>query len=263
MDCSLLASLSMDFPGKNIGVGCHFLLQGIFPTQGSNPRISCIAGGFFTTEPQGKPSKSHTTGQMAEPQKVWSIFAFLNSCRISLTPSSPLQHVMLIFLQSISLSHYFLNPLTTTDILRTDSFLGEYRSPSRTYRKSSRGTNTLLEEWWLVPAPERKSKWWTQFSHHDLYMVAKSEAGGQSPGFFQRMKIVRLRLKLLGSVVSTPSLAILWHARFNEGLLNKRRMLLRRSWTHHKSWDIEEWLWGWVTVKSTGALQLQVWSLDQ
>ena len=26
-----------DFPGKNTGVGCHFLLQGIFPTQGQNP----------------------------------------------------------------------------------------------------------------------------------------------------------------------------------------------------------------------------------
>ena len=25
-----------DFPGKNTGVACHFLLQGIFPTQGSN-----------------------------------------------------------------------------------------------------------------------------------------------------------------------------------------------------------------------------------
>ena len=25
-----------DFPGTNIGVGCHFLLQGIFPTQGSS-----------------------------------------------------------------------------------------------------------------------------------------------------------------------------------------------------------------------------------
>ena len=25
-----------DFPGKNIGVGCHFLLQGIFLIQGSN-----------------------------------------------------------------------------------------------------------------------------------------------------------------------------------------------------------------------------------
>ena len=28
-----------DFPGKNTGVGCHFLLQGIFTTQGSNPRL--------------------------------------------------------------------------------------------------------------------------------------------------------------------------------------------------------------------------------
>ena len=26
-----------DSPGKNTGVGCHFLLQGIFLTQGSNP----------------------------------------------------------------------------------------------------------------------------------------------------------------------------------------------------------------------------------
>ena len=28
-------------PGKNTGVGCHFLLQGIFPTQGSNLRLLC------------------------------------------------------------------------------------------------------------------------------------------------------------------------------------------------------------------------------
>ena len=28
-----------DFPGKNIGVDCHFLLQGIFPTQGLNPHF--------------------------------------------------------------------------------------------------------------------------------------------------------------------------------------------------------------------------------
>ena len=30
------APLSMDSPGKNTGVGCHALLQGIFLTQGSN-----------------------------------------------------------------------------------------------------------------------------------------------------------------------------------------------------------------------------------
>ena len=33
------ASLSMRFSGKSTGVGCHFLLQGIFPTQGSNPGL--------------------------------------------------------------------------------------------------------------------------------------------------------------------------------------------------------------------------------
>ena len=29
-----------DFPGKNTGVSCHFLLKGIFLTQGSNLRLS-------------------------------------------------------------------------------------------------------------------------------------------------------------------------------------------------------------------------------
>ena len=81
------APLSMGFPSKNTGVGCHALLQGIFPTQGFTPglphcrrilyhlshqestrilewvaypfsrasfqlrnqtRVSCIAGVFFT-----------------------------------------------------------------------------------------------------------------------------------------------------------------------------------------------------------------------
>ena len=31
-----------DFPGKNTGVGCHALLQGIFLTQGLNPHLLCI-----------------------------------------------------------------------------------------------------------------------------------------------------------------------------------------------------------------------------
>ena len=88
MDCSPPgSSVHGDSPGKNTGVGCHALLQGIIPTQGSNPglwhcrqilyhlshqgsprilewvaypfcrgssqtrnrtRVSCITGGFFT-----------------------------------------------------------------------------------------------------------------------------------------------------------------------------------------------------------------------
>ena len=39
MDCSLLGSSVHGIPGKNTGVGCHALLQGIFPTQGSNPYL--------------------------------------------------------------------------------------------------------------------------------------------------------------------------------------------------------------------------------
>ena len=31
-----------DSPGKNTGVGCHFLLQGIFPTQGLIPCLLCL-----------------------------------------------------------------------------------------------------------------------------------------------------------------------------------------------------------------------------
>ena len=33
------SSVHRTFPGKNIGVGCHFLVQGIFLTQGSNPYL--------------------------------------------------------------------------------------------------------------------------------------------------------------------------------------------------------------------------------
>ena len=36
------APLSMGFPGKNTGEGCHFLLQGIFLTQGSNLHLPCL-----------------------------------------------------------------------------------------------------------------------------------------------------------------------------------------------------------------------------
>ena len=43
---------------SNTGVGCHALLQGIFPTQGSNSNLFCLLNwhGFFTTESSGKPN---------------------------------------------------------------------------------------------------------------------------------------------------------------------------------------------------------------
>ena len=58
MDCSLPgSSVHGDSPGKNTGVGCHFLFQGIFPTQESNQHLLCLLHwqvGSLPLEPPGK-----------------------------------------------------------------------------------------------------------------------------------------------------------------------------------------------------------------
>ena len=48
-----------DSPGKNTGVGCHALLWGIFPAQGSNPSLLCLLHwqvGSLLLGQLGKPS---------------------------------------------------------------------------------------------------------------------------------------------------------------------------------------------------------------
>ena len=63
-----------DAPGKNTGLGCHALLQGIFPTQGSSrprdlpdpgikpvfPTSSALQADSLSTEPPGKPLSRST-----------------------------------------------------------------------------------------------------------------------------------------------------------------------------------------------------------
>ena len=44
-----------DFPGKNTRVGCHFLLQGIFLTQGSNPCLLHWQADSLPLSHQGSP----------------------------------------------------------------------------------------------------------------------------------------------------------------------------------------------------------------
>ena len=53
MNCRLLGI----FPDKNTGVACHFLPQGISPTQGSNPHFLCLLHwlvGYLPLAPPGK-----------------------------------------------------------------------------------------------------------------------------------------------------------------------------------------------------------------
>ena len=42
-----------DFPGNSTGVYCHFLLQGIFPTQGSNPGLPHCRKTLYRLSHQG------------------------------------------------------------------------------------------------------------------------------------------------------------------------------------------------------------------
>ena len=59
MDCSPPgASVPGDSPGKSTGMGCHALLQGIFPAQGSNLRFLRLLhwqAGSSPLVPPGKP----------------------------------------------------------------------------------------------------------------------------------------------------------------------------------------------------------------
>ena len=51
-------------PGQNTGVGSLSLLQGIFPTQGSNPesRSSTLQADSLPAEPQGQPKNTRVGG---------------------------------------------------------------------------------------------------------------------------------------------------------------------------------------------------------
>ena len=63
-----------DSPGKNTGAGCHFLLQGIFLTPGIEPMSPvspALAGGFFTTEPPGKPASNLLVSYYWLKQVTW------------------------------------------------------------------------------------------------------------------------------------------------------------------------------------------------
>ena len=52
---------SMGFPGTNTGMGCHFLLWGIFPAQRSNPYLFMSPAGSLPLAPPGKPQTKSKT----------------------------------------------------------------------------------------------------------------------------------------------------------------------------------------------------------
>ena len=69
-------SMGILSPGKNIGVGCHALLQGIFPTQGSNPGLLHCRWILYRLSHQGDPSniskQRQSNYQEAKGNPTWN-----------------------------------------------------------------------------------------------------------------------------------------------------------------------------------------------
>ena len=106
------SSVHGDSPGKNTGVGCHALLQRIFPTQGSNPGFRHCRQILYCLSHQG--SSFIVKGFLWEilshqALKIFSIsFTVTTSLFSLLSISEPLIDLHCIFTRYISCLLHFL-----------------------------------------------------------------------------------------------------------------------------------------------------------
>ena len=111
-----------DSPGKNTGVGCHVLLQGIFPTQGSNPGLLHCRQTLYPLSHQGSQTKIMDLRTLQTPyfipigcvncSSVWitSWFASVRNCQILISPVGymvrTVSHLQSLPFVSAQLSNY-------------------------------------------------------------------------------------------------------------------------------------------------------------
>ena len=97
-----------DFPGKNTGVGCHFLFQEIFPTQGLNPGLPHCRQTLYPLSHQRSPRPQ---GELTTDFEV-TVYVILSSLgfkfqllQLPQTSTSPLQcsKTATFYLESIPL----------------------------------------------------------------------------------------------------------------------------------------------------------------
>ena len=84
MDCSPSDSCPWDFSGKNTGMGCHFLLQGIFLTQRSNLcllRLLHWQADSLPLAPPGKPKRVERLTPNLEKRSFSFLCLLLCVCR--------------------------------------------------------------------------------------------------------------------------------------------------------------------------------------
>ena len=155
-DCQ--APLSMGLSRQEYGVSCCALLQGLSPTQGSNPCLAspALGGKFFTTEPPGKPFTCYVTGLLSVTQeqpgeryaqgKAWAEGRKCHSLQISSPPTWKLSEPSHLEFDGVILDIWLIKPLVTGNPFNF--------SPSPLPRGqgiSSKNSSTLIT-WLVLPA---------------------------------------------------------------------------------------------------------------
>ena len=108
MDCSSLDSfVHGDSPGKNTGVGCHALFQGIFPIRGSNLRLGNRRQSLYRLNHQGSPPIHYQFRSVIS--RVW-LFAtpWTAACQASLTITNSRRLFKLMSIGSVMPSNYLI-----------------------------------------------------------------------------------------------------------------------------------------------------------
>ena len=77
-----------DFPGKSTGVGCHFLLQRIFPTQGSNPGLPHCRQTLYHLSHQGSLLNILVTYVRISLQQLLKFLVSFTLLKLSMTPKT-------------------------------------------------------------------------------------------------------------------------------------------------------------------------------
>ena len=141
-----------DSPGKNTGVGCHTLLQGIFPTQGSNPCLLCLLHCRWILYP---PSHLGIT--------VISLFVSCCCSDTQLCPTlcHPVEQARLpcpslspwVCSNSCPLSQWCYPPTSTSMPLKSPALAGRFFITSATFVVQSHSRVRLFVTPWTVALP--------------------------------------------------------------------------------------------------------------
>ena len=99
-----------NFPGKNTGVGCHFLLKGIFLTQGLNPDLLHWQVNSLTLSHREAPN-SGALAQIKTVTQIWSLYNIHSRKKKPVLIKNVLDEAVKItdFIKNLLLNIYLLN----------------------------------------------------------------------------------------------------------------------------------------------------------